>query len=102
MNIIFKKRKIVLQNYYGFQFYRLFLYGSVARHLSDSMSDINMLLVLDKPFDYFTESWKITYLRYPIQLESEQLISFKPAPNDESEMRSIQIYRNVKREGLAL
>ena len=102
MNIIFKKCKSVLQNYYGSQFHRLLLYGSVARHQSDSMSDIDMLLVLDKPFDYFAELRKITDLLYPIQLESEQLISVKPAPKDEFETGSIQIYRNAKREGLAL
>jgi uncharacterized protein len=102
MNIIFKKCKNVLENYYGSQFHQLYLYGSVARNQSDSISDIDMLLILDKPFDYFTELRKITDLLYPIQLESEQLISVKPAPKDEFEIGSIQIYRNAKSEGLAL
>jgi len=61
-----------------------------------------MLVVLEEPFDYFNELRKITDLLYPIQLESEQLISVKPAPKDEFEIGSIQFYRNAKQEGLAL
>mgnify|MGYP003434450770 FL=1 len=102
MNTIFKKCKNVLQDYYGSQFYGLFLYGSTVRHQADSMSDIDMLVILKEPFDYFDELRKITDLLYPIQLESEQLISAKPAPKDEFEIGSIQIYQNAKSEGLAL
>ncbi|MCB2262683.1 MAG: nucleotidyltransferase domain-containing protein [Candidatus Thiosymbion ectosymbiont of Robbea hypermnestra] len=102
MNIIFEKCKNVLQNHYGSQFHRLFLYGSISRQQSDSISDIDMLVVLEKPFDYFNELQKITDLLYPIQLESERLISVKPAPKDEFETGSIQLYRNAKNEGLAL
>ncbi|WP_141699348.1 nucleotidyltransferase domain-containing protein [Candidatus Thiosymbion oneisti] len=102
MNIVFEKCKNVLQNYYGSQFHQLFLYGSVSTHQSDSMSDIDMLVILKKPFDYFNELQKITDLLYPIQLESEQLISVKPAPKDEFETGSIQLYRNAKSERLAL
>ena len=102
MNIIFEKCKNVLRNYYGSQFQELFLYGSIARHQSDSMSDIDMLVVLQEPFNYFNELRRITELLYPIQLESEQLISVKPAPKDEFEIGSIQLYRNAKSEGVAL
>jgi len=41
-------------------------------------------------------------LLYPVQLDTDQLISAKPAPLDEFENGSIQLYRNAKREGILL
>jgi hypothetical protein len=41
-------------------------------------------------------------LLYPVQLDTDQLISAKPAPLDEFEGGSIQLYRNAKREGIRL
>ena len=102
MNTLFGKCKNILQDYYGSQFYGLFLYGSTVKHQADSASDIDMLVILKEPFDYFNELWKITDLLYPIQLESEKLISAKPALKDEFEIGSIQLYRNAKSEGFAL
>ena len=58
--------------------------------------------MLKKPFDYFKELRQITNLLYPVQLESEKLISVKPAPEDEFYEGSIQIYRNAKKEGIPL
>ncbi|MBN1868719.1 hypothetical protein JW916_15670, partial [Candidatus Sumerlaeota bacterium] len=37
---------------------------------------------------------------YPVQLESDRLISAKPAPVDEFEQGRTQLYRNAKREGV--
>ena len=39
---------------------------------------------------------------YPIQPESEQLISAKPALANDYEMGSISLYRNVRREGVVV
>jgi hypothetical protein len=64
------------------------------------MSDIDLLVLLSKPFDYFLELRHIIDVLYPIQLESEQLISAKPVAPDEYERGSIQLYRNAKREGI--
>jgi predicted nucleotidyltransferase len=80
----------------------LVLYGSMARNQASSVSDIDLLVLLSKPFDYFHELRRIVDLLYPIQLESEHLISAKPAAIDEFEYGDIQLYRNVKREGLFL
>jgi len=74
----------------------------MARDLACSTSDIDLLVLLSKPFDHFHELRRIIDLLYPIQLESEQLISAKPAAVDEFEYGDIQLYRNAKREGLFL
>ena len=97
---VVRKCKAALENHYGSQFKGLILYGSVARNEADSMSDIDLLVLLSKPFDYFSELRQVIDVLYPIQLESEQLISAKPVPPDEFERGSIQLYRNAKREGI--
>ena len=102
MNEVAARCKTILENHYGAQFKGLILYGSMARGQASSASDIDMLVLLSKPFDYFRELGQIIDLLYSIQLESEQLVSAKPAAVDEFEGGAIQLYRNVKREGLFL
>ena len=97
---VVKKCKAALESYYGSQFKGLILYGSVARNQADAMSDIDLLVLLGKPFDYFSELRQVIDVLYPIQLESEQLISAKPVSSDDFERGSIQLYRNAKREGI--
>ena len=97
---VVRKCKAALESHYGSQFKGLILYGSVARNEAESMSDIDLLVLLSKPFDYFLELRQVIDVLYPIQLESEQLISAKPVPPDEFERGSIQLYRNAKREGI--
>lgn len=95
-----QESKAILQKHYGEQFGGLILYGSLARGDGDSESDIDLLVLLKKPFDLFRELREIVDLLYPIQLESEQLISARPAPVDEFEDGSISLYRNALREGM--
>jgi predicted nucleotidyltransferase len=102
MNQILYKCKELLKNYYGDQFQGLIVYGSTVRKTAEPSSDIDLLVLLSKPFDYFQELRRITDLLYPVQLESEQLISAKPAAVDEFESGQIHLYRNAKREGVAV
>jgi len=99
---ITQRCKGILTRHYGPQLKGLILYGSTARDQADAASDIDLLVLLSKPFDYFLELRQLVDLLYPIQLESERLISAKPAALDEFERRAIQLYRNVRREGLSL
>ena len=99
---IVQKCRTALESHYGSQFKGLVLYGSMARDQALLASDIDLLILLTKPFDYFQELRRIIDLLYPIQLETDQLISAKPAPLDEFEDGSIQLYRNAKREGVLL
>jgi predicted nucleotidyltransferase len=91
--------KDTLERHYGSQFKGLVLYGSVAREQMGVESDVDLLVLLSEPFDYFTELRRIVDLLYPIQLETEQLISAKPATIDEFRVGKLQLYRNAKREG---
>jgi len=94
--------RTALESHYGSRFKGLVLYGSAARDQTSLASDIDLLVLLSKPFDYFHELRQIIDLLYPIQLDTDQLISAKPAAVDDFEDGSIQLYRNAKREGILL
>lgn len=102
MNEIAIRCKKVLKDHYGEQFGGLILHGSHARDQAKLSSDIDLLVLLNKPFNYFEELRRVTDMLYPIQLESAQLISAKPAAVDEFKDGSLQLYRNARSEGLAL
>jgi len=102
MNRIINKCKQLLKDHYGTQFQGLILYGSMARNQSDPASDIDLLVLLTGPFDYFEELRKITDLLYTLQLESQQLLSVKPVAVDEFERGGIQLYRNAKSDGVTV
>ncbi len=101
-NSIIRQCKDTLAQYYGKKLRGLILYGSFARRQAASGSDIDLLVLLEPPLDYFAELRRIVDLLYPIQLESEQLISAKPALVTDYETGTISLYRNVQREGIAV
>jgi uncharacterized protein len=101
-NSVVRKCKDALAQYYGSRMKGVILYGSMARGEANLESDIDLLILLSPPFDYFFELRQIVDLLYPIQLESEQLISAKPALASDYEVGSISLYRNARREGVAV
>ncbi|MCT7950228.1 nucleotidyltransferase domain-containing protein [Ancylothrix sp. C2] len=102
MNSIAEKCKNILKNHYGDKLAGVILYGSFARHQARADSDIDLLVLLKQPFDYFKELRMIVDILYIVQLESDYLISAKPASIDEFENGAIQLYRNAKEEGVML
>lgn len=66
--------KKTLAEHYEAQFRGILLYGSTAREQATPKSDIELLVLLDRPFDYFAELRRIVNLLYPIQMESDRLI----------------------------
>jgi len=102
INPAVKKCKEVLKDHYGRKFQGLILYGSTARQQSSRGSDIDLLVLLKKPFSHFKEMRRITDLLYPCQLDSQRLISAKPAAADEFQKGTIQLYRNAKQDGISL
>jgi len=98
-NIIIKKCKATLTKYYGGRLKGVILYGSMARKQATPSSDVDLLVLLTPPLDYFVELRQLVDLLYPIQLESEKLISAKPVSVNDFETGSISLYRNAKREG---
>jgi len=98
-NQIVARGKELLEARYGPRFAGLVLYGSEARHTSEPGSDIDLLVLLHPPLDWFAELRTIVDTLYPLQMETERHISAKPAAVDEFESGCLQLYRNAKREG---
>ena len=90
----------VLESHYGPRLAGLVLYGSAARGTEGKESDLDLLVLLDGELDYFLELRTMTGLLYPIQLDSDRLISARPAAVADFEAGVIQLYRNAAREGL--
>ena len=97
---IIQKCKEALAKYYCMRLKGVILYGSMARGEAGPASDIDLLVLLSPPFDYFAELRQLVDLLYPIQLESEQLISAKPVLASDFELGSLSLYRNGRREGV--
>jgi predicted nucleotidyltransferase len=101
-NVIIKKCKETLAKYYGERLKGVILYGSMARKQATATSDIDLLVLIAPPLDYFAELWQIVTVLYPLQLESEHLISAKPVSVKDFEAGSVSLYRNAKREGVTV
>lgn len=101
-NAIVRRCKRVLERHYGAQFRGLVLYGSVARRRATPESDIDLLVLLSQPFDYSRELRQIVDVLYPIQLESDKVISALPAAVDEYEGGTRLLYRNARKDGVYL
>ena len=91
-----------LSAFYGERMVGLVLYGSQARDEGDPESDVDLLVLLQGPLDYFAELRRITDLLYPVQLGCEQLISAKPADAADYEAGTILLYRNARAEGITV
>ena len=99
---VIQECKKALSKTYGKRLKGIVLYGSVARNEAEQTSDIDLLVLLAPPFDYFAELRKIVDVLYPIQLESERLISAKPVSVNDFQAGSLSLYRNAARDGIAI
>ena len=94
--------KQVLVAYYGDRLQSLILFGSAARQTFSLDSDLDLLVVLKPPFDYFQELRSLVDILYPLQLEASHWISAKPASEQEFIAGATQLYRNIQQEGVKL
>jgi predicted nucleotidyltransferase len=94
--------KRALAKRYGKRLKGVILYGSFARGQASSFSDIDLLILLEPPLNYLAELRNLVDVLYPIQLKSNQLISAQPASFNDFEMGTISLYRNARREGIAV
>jgi predicted nucleotidyltransferase len=98
---VIQKCKDTLAKAYGKRLKGVILYGSVARKTAGKTSDIDLLVLLSPPFDYFVELRRIVDVLYSVQLESERLISAKPVLASDFASGSLALYRNAARDGMA-
>ena len=76
------------------------LYGSEARAQSEPDSDIDVLVLLDDPFDFGSDLDTCIHVLYPLVLELGRPIDVVPVERSVYEAQEFPLYRNVKREGV--
>ena len=92
----------ILRRHYGDRLAGVLLYGSMATGRHDAESDLDLLVLLSGELDYFAELRTIIRLLRPLQLETDRLISARPAAAEEVEQGALHFYRNALEEGIRL
>ena len=101
INVIHRSKEI-LAAHYGDRLADLILYGSEARGEATANSDIDLLVLLKEPFNRLKELCAIVDLLYPVQLESDRLISARPAWIEDYFEGRLMLYRYAKSDGVVV
>jgi predicted nucleotidyltransferase len=92
----------LLQALYGARFHGIVLYGSCARGTEEPDSDIDLLVLLEGPVDGAQEIRRIWAVLYPLQLESDRLLSVVPVDIALYHRGEYALYRQAQAEGVPL
>ena len=97
-----QKCRAILQTLYGTRLKGVVLYGSCARGTEETESDIDLMVLLEGPVDGAREIRRIWEVLYPLQLESDRLLSVVPVDVALYNRGEYALYRQAKVEGVAL
>jgi len=97
---LLQRVKAALRDAFGERFKGLILYGSEARGEADPDSDIDLLVLLQGPVNYWEDVHTCIHVLYPLVLEIERPIDATPADIRDYETDRWPLYREVKREGI--
>ena len=101
MDLLQRARQLLAEHYQD-RLAGVIVYGSEARGEALPDSDIDLLVLLRPPFERLAELQAIVDLLYPLQLESDRLLSARPASADDFDAERVQLYRNAKQDGVML
>ena len=101
-NAILQKCRVLLHALYGARLHGVVLYGSCARGTEESESDIDLMVLLEGPVDGAQEIRRIWEVLYPLQLESDRLLSVVPVDVTLYNRGEYALYRQAKVEGVPL
>ncbi len=99
---ILRRCRAVLEGLYGDRLKDVVLYGSTARGEDTDESDVDLMVVLDGPVDAAAEIYRIWDVLYPVQLDSDRLISVMPADAGSYTRREYSVYRDAQDEGVPI
>lgn len=86
---------------YGEKLSQVFVYGSYARGEAKPDSDLDVLVVLKEPFDYWKEWKRISDFGYKVTFDKERLLVMSTLLRSESDfLESVNpLMNNIRREG---
>jgi len=99
-NELLRRVKSILQETYGERLRGVILYGSEARGTAEPDSDIDLLVLLEGPLDYWQESHRCVRALYPLVLELGRPIDARPVDVKAYEAQVCPLYQNAKEEGI--
>ncbi|GBF80970.1 nucleotidyltransferase domain-containing protein [Aphanothece sacrum] len=102
LTTILDELKQSLRNIYGEQLFQLILYGSQARGEAQPDSDIDILIVLNKSFDYSQEIERTSHLIADLSLKYNTLISRSFIDSLRLTSENSSFIRNINNEGILL
>ena len=91
-----------LQKTYPNELEKIILFGSQARGDARIDSDIDILIVLKYPFDYYQEVKKISQFVSILCLENNLLITCCFTTLEQWQTTQSSFYRNIYKEGISL
>jgi len=94
----FKKE---VKSYYGNDLKQIILFGSYATGKFTQDSDIDLLIVLDKPTETASDD-KFSELKYDFMLENDVLISCLYTTESKFSKLAEPLYYNIQREGVVI
>src|SRR5918996_4113321 len=101
-NPTLQKCRALLPTLYGTRLHGIVLYGSCARGTEAPESDIDLMVLLEGPVDASQEIRRIWEVLYPLQLESDRLLSVVPVDVALYHRGEYALHRQAKAEGVAL
>ena len=97
-----QKCRALLQALYGTRLRGVVLYGSCARGTEETESDIDLMVLLEGFVNGAQEIRRIWTSLYPLQLESDRLLSIVPVDIALYDRGEYALYRQAKADGIAL
>ena len=99
---ILQRVKEILSNMYGDRVVDIILYGSFAKDIFTEDSDIDIAVILKGKVNRIKEISRINDFLHDLVLETGELISVYPVPEEEYERSIWPLYYHFKTEGIKI
>ncbi len=99
---ILSRFKASATDVYGPKLKKIILYGSYARGVAHTTSDIDLMIVLSDMESAFVEIDRLNEIKFNIGLDYEVYISTNPVSENSFFNSKLPIFKNIAREGIEI